>query len=260
MAIVSISRAAKLVRKGRQTLYNHNDKGKLSFTQTADGKPGIDTTELVRVYGKLYMPADDFETVVQDSQDRVGRTNTGRQTGQSGVSNTVSGVQEGVSNAVSMDSDTASTLSWFMEQVDEAKEELAETQAELAEREKSLVELRQAMAALPSPESVERRLKDQAEKLKQQHNQALKAERKQQAKLLAEQKHQEAQQVEKWQQSIVERKREIQQAREEADAIRQREQEQTVALKREQQRVKALESRGLFARLLNKKPTILSTD
>ena len=50
MAIVSISRAAKLVRKGRQTLYNHNDKGKLSFTTDRDGKPGVDTAELVKTY------------------------------------------------------------------------------------------------------------------------------------------------------------------------------------------------------------------
>jgi len=65
MAIVSISQAAKLVRKGRQTLYNHNDKGRLSFTRTHDGKPGIDTAELERVYGKLYMPADKVKAVAQ---------------------------------------------------------------------------------------------------------------------------------------------------------------------------------------------------
>ena len=260
MAIVSISRAAKLVRKGRQTLYNHNDKGKLSFTQTEDGKPGIDTAELFRVYGKLYMPADEFETASQDS------VNTARQTfpdtqdshhaAQSGLSNSVSGVQNGLSKTVSLDNDTASTLSWFMEQVDEAKEELAETQAELAEREKSLAELRQAMAALPSPESVERRLKEQADELKQQHTKALETERHQQAKLLAEQKQHEAQQVEEWQQAIVERQQEIKQAREEAQAIKGREQENAKALATERARVKALESRGLIARLLNKKPSL----
>jgi len=262
MAIVSISHAAKLVRKGRQTLYNHNDKGKLSFTQTEDGKPGIDTSELERVYGKLYMPADKVETVIQDSS---GKTDNARQGGktaqgvnngvQSGVSSAVLGVQNGMSNSVSMDSDTASTLSWFMEQVDETKQELAETQAELEDKESRLAELREAMAKLPSPESVERRLKEQAEKLKKQHDTVIETERAQQAKLLAEQKQREAQQVEEWQQAIADRQAEIQQARNEADKIRQREADQAKALKAERDRVAALESRGLIARLLNKKPS-----
>ena len=252
MAIVSISHAAKLVRKGRQTLYNHNDKGKLSFTQTEDGKPGIDTSELERVYGKLYMPAKDVETAVQDSSgklDTVGQLKVGSASGGKGV-------QSKVSKAVSLDSDTVSTLSWFMEQVDEAKQELAVTQAELVEREKSLAELRKAMASLPSPESVERRLTEQADKLKQQHSKALEVERNLQVKVLAERKQHEAQQAEKWQQSIAERRLEIQQARAEADEIRQREKEQVRALKAERDRFVALESRGFIARLLNRKPTM----
>jgi chromosome segregation ATPase len=252
MAIVSISHAAKLVRKGRQTLYNHNDKGKLSFTQTEDGKPGIDTSELERVYGKLYMPAKDVETVVQDSSgklDTVGQLKVDSVSGGKGVQNKLS-------KAVSLDSDTVSTLSWFMEQVDEAKQELADTQAELVERERSLAELRKAMASLPSPESVERRLTEQADRLKQQHNKTLEAERNLQIKVLAEQKQHEAQQAEKWQQSIAERRLEIQQARAETDEIRQREKEQIRALKAERDRLVALESRGFIARLLNRKPTM----
>ncbi len=252
MAIVSISHAAKLVRKGRQTLYNHNEKGKLSFTQTDDGRPGIDTSELERVYGKLYMPASEVETVVQDSSEKSDSV------GQSKIDSMSGGgsVQNGVSKVVSMDSDTVSTLSWFMEQVDEAKQELADTQAELAERDKSLAELRKAMASLPSPESVERRLTEQSDRLKQQHNKALEAEHNLQAKMLAEQKQHEAQQAENWQQSIAERRLEIQQARAEADEVRQREKEQIRALKAERDRVVALESRGLIARLLNRKPTM----
>jgi len=260
MAIVSISHAAKLVRKGRQTLYNHNDKGKLSFTQTEDGKPGIDTSELERVYGKLYMPADKVETVRQDSSestDRSGQARIDKTTHQDStqhrVSKPVSGVQNNMSKTVSMDNDTASTLSWFMEQVDEVKEELAATQAELAERDKSLAELRKAMSALPSPESVEQRLAEQAVELKKQHNNALKVEREQQAKLLAEQKQREALHAEQWQQSISDRKLEIQKARTEAEELKQRAMEQAVALKVEQSRVEALESRGFLDRLFNRK-------
>ena len=250
MAIVSISQAAKLVRKGRQTLYNHNDKGKLSFTKDEEGKPGIDTSELERVYGKLYMPANKIETAVQGG-NTVLDTNNSKQPN---PSHSVSGTQSAVSKSVSMDSDTASTLSWFMEQVDETKQELAETQAELEDKENRLAELREAMDKLPSPESVEQRLKEQAEKLKQQHQSALEAERAQQAKRLAEQKQHEAAQAEKWQLAIMDRKQEIKRAKAEAEELRQREQEQAKALKAERDRVAALESRGLIARLFNKKP------
>ena len=261
MAVVSISYAAKLVRKGRQTLYNHNDKGKLSFTQTEDGKPGIDTSELERVYGKLYMPANKVETVRQDTSEKSDSVRQGnldsldnQHAAQSGVSKPVLGAQDEVSNSVSLDNDTVQTLSWFMEQVDEVKEELEQTQTELAQRDKSLAELRQAMSALPSPESVEQRLAEQAKQLKQKHDSALSLEREQQAKLCSDQKQRSAQQAKKWQQSIADRQHEIQRARAEADEIRQREQEHLDALKAERERVAALESRGLIARLFNKKP------
>jgi hypothetical protein len=53
MAVVSISEASRLVGKTRQTLYNDRDSGKLSWTTFETGKPGIDTSELQRVYGPL---------------------------------------------------------------------------------------------------------------------------------------------------------------------------------------------------------------
>ena len=55
MAVVSISEASRLVGKTRQTLYNDRDSGKLSWTSFDTGKPGIDTSELQRVYGPLRM-------------------------------------------------------------------------------------------------------------------------------------------------------------------------------------------------------------
>ncbi len=246
MAIVSISRAAKLVRKGRQTLYNHNEKGKLSFTTTVDGKPGVDTAELARVYHKLYLPVEEVETLGQGSEDTSVQAKTARDTQQS--------VQGGASKDVSLDGDTASTLSWFMEQVDEAKQELEDTRAELEDRENRLAELREAMNKLPSPESVERRLNEQAEQLKQQHKKVLESERAQQTKLLAKQKQREAEKVEEWQAAIQQRQKEIEAAKAEATKIREREQQQAQALKAERARVAALESRGFIARLLNKKP------
>lgn len=252
MTVVSISQAARLVRKGRQTLYNHNEKGKLSFTKTDDGKPGVDTSELERVYGKLYMPASKVETLVQGGAGYSGSSGQSDVGGYGGRKD----AHLGLSKAVSMDGDVVSTLSWFMEQVDEAKEELAETQTQLAEREKTLAELRKAIALLPSPETVELRLAEQAEQLKREHSKALEVERTQQAKLLAEQKQREVHQAEQWKQSIAERQKEIQQARAEAETMKQQQIELDAKLKAEAERVRALESRGLIARLFNKKPMV----
>jgi len=65
MTTVSISKAAKLVRRGRASIYRDIDKGRLSKTVSPSGETGIDTSELVRVYGKLYFPetsaAEDIE-------------------------------------------------------------------------------------------------------------------------------------------------------------------------------------------------------
>jgi len=55
--VVSVSQAADMVRKDRQTLYNHRKQGKLSFVRREDDSFGVDTAELQRVYGKLYIVA-----------------------------------------------------------------------------------------------------------------------------------------------------------------------------------------------------------
>ena len=78
MALVTITEAAKLVRRSRRTLYRDIDKGRLSKTVTHDGATVIDTSELLRVYGALHMeddrgerstsgnsPVDDFEELVE---------------------------------------------------------------------------------------------------------------------------------------------------------------------------------------------------
>jgi hypothetical protein len=54
MALVTITEAAKLVRRSRRTLYRDIDKGRLSKTVTHDGTAAIDTSELLRVYGALH--------------------------------------------------------------------------------------------------------------------------------------------------------------------------------------------------------------
>ena len=64
MALVSITEAAKLVRRNRSTIYRDIEKGRLSKTVTPDGETQIDTSELLRAYGSLYTgeegePGDD---------------------------------------------------------------------------------------------------------------------------------------------------------------------------------------------------------
>lgn len=53
MTLVSISDAAKLVRRDRKTLYRDIKKGKLSATVGDSGMSQVETSELIRVYGAL---------------------------------------------------------------------------------------------------------------------------------------------------------------------------------------------------------------
>lgn len=53
MAIVTISEAARLTGKSRQTLHRHIVTGKLSKCNTEANGIGIDTSELLRVYGSI---------------------------------------------------------------------------------------------------------------------------------------------------------------------------------------------------------------
>lgn len=55
MAVVSIAEAARLVRRGRASLYRDIEKGRLSKTVSASGGTGIETSELVRAYGTLHL-------------------------------------------------------------------------------------------------------------------------------------------------------------------------------------------------------------
>ena len=53
--LVSITEAARLAHKGRATVYRDIDKGRLSKTVTESGETAIETSELIRVYGRLYL-------------------------------------------------------------------------------------------------------------------------------------------------------------------------------------------------------------
>ena len=70
MALVSITEAAKLVRRNRSTIYRDIEKGRLSKTVTADGETQIDTSELLRAYGSLHVAEDD-EPGDEASRDKI---------------------------------------------------------------------------------------------------------------------------------------------------------------------------------------------
>lgn len=52
----TLTEAAKLVGINRTTIWRHIKQGKLSSSKGADGKPRVETTELLRVYGELQHP------------------------------------------------------------------------------------------------------------------------------------------------------------------------------------------------------------
>jgi hypothetical protein len=57
VAILALSDAAKAAGCSRQHLYRLVSKGRLSAVLRADGTRGIDTSELLRVFGQLAQPA-----------------------------------------------------------------------------------------------------------------------------------------------------------------------------------------------------------
>lgn len=58
MAIISISEAARLTGKGRSTIQRKLKSGELSKVAQGDGSPGVDTSELIRVFGELTQGRD----------------------------------------------------------------------------------------------------------------------------------------------------------------------------------------------------------
>ena len=53
MAILNVTEAAKAAGVGKATLYRRLKDGTLTASKRADGSKGVDTAELVRVFGEL---------------------------------------------------------------------------------------------------------------------------------------------------------------------------------------------------------------
>ncbi|MDF7466653.1 DNA-binding protein [Proteus mirabilis] len=76
MAQVSISEAARLTGKSRKTLHTYISNGKLTKVTDTQGKPKIDTSELIRVFGELVTPKETVTSQCNFSQEVTPNTVT----------------------------------------------------------------------------------------------------------------------------------------------------------------------------------------
>jgi len=76
MAIISISEAARLTGKSRKTIQRYVADGRMSVSQLDAGKKGIETSELIRVFGEMShpSPALSHETMSQVDAPDVSAT------------------------------------------------------------------------------------------------------------------------------------------------------------------------------------------
>jgi DNA repair exonuclease SbcCD ATPase subunit len=189
--IVSVTKAAKLADVSRTTIYEKIKTGELSRTSE-----GIDTAELLRVFGEL---------------------KTGKQ-----------------STSEAPRADSNDMVSWLRKQIDTRDQKLEELEGELTDTQQRLTEHRDAARALMSPDEFDTKLKQEAEKLVSEESARLNTE---------------------WEMALQERQQEIQAARIESAGLRTKRQEELKQSEELRKRLREIESRGLLARLFNRKPT-----
>jgi len=235
MQYLTLGEAEDEVGVTKSTISRAIKAGRLSANRNEHGHYQIDPAELFRVY-----PSDERNTTQPSMQQHATPQNSTIQ-----------------SNA---------TVQWMMNRLDEVESKLETTEQELEEKEKAYQELREAYVALPSPESFDAKLAAEVDRLENEkqsaltekqkiHDTVMDQERKQTAKWMAEAK----QQSEQWKQEILLRKEEIERARNESERLRQRTEHERQARETLSQQLNALESRGVLARLFNRKPKVATT-
>jgi len=233
----------------KSTLHRAINDGRLSANRDDQGHYQIDPAELFRVFEPVTRnaPSNDSE------QDRYPFRDDAAPTMEH------PGTQR---NSAADDS-----VRWYQQQIEELQEEKAELRKDNDEKGERLNELRQAMAALPSPESVQaekERLRQeheaQLERQKETHAAMLAREQTLQAKAVALEKQAReelAEEIQKkeseWQSALASRKLEIQKAREASEALNRETEEERMKGEALARKIQELESRGLIARLLNRK-------
>lgn len=76
MAQVSISEAARLTGRSRKTLHTYISNGKLTKVTGIDGRPKVDTSELMRVFGELIATQETVKSQCNFSQQVTPETVT----------------------------------------------------------------------------------------------------------------------------------------------------------------------------------------
>ncbi|MBI6256771.1 DNA-binding protein [Proteus mirabilis] len=119
MALVSISEAARLTGKARSTLHKYIKQGKLSTTTDQNtGNKSIETSELIRVFGK--------------------------------ISNSPTTDSDGVTNVSKLQQETPSTTQSLQIKLQLLEQENAHLKAEKELLSKNLDDIRQAMLLIES--------------------------------------------------------------------------------------------------------------
>ena len=247
---LTLGEAARQVTVTKPTLHRAINDGRLSANRDEQGHYQIDPAELFRA----------FDPVSRDSQsDDAEHT---RNTSRNDTERSAEHPETPRNNA------DDESIRWFQKQIEELQQEKAELRKENNEKDERLSELRLAMAALPSPESVqgerdrlEREHADRLEKQKETHASMLAREQTAQAKAIALEKQArealaiEMQQKESnWQSALAERKQEIKKARDASQALKRKGEEERQKREALDRKLREMESRGLIARLLNRKP------
>lgn len=68
--LVNITKAAQLAGIGRETLYkNYLNKGRISITRDERNRPMVDTSEILRVFGRLHSEGDTSKETPTERQN-----------------------------------------------------------------------------------------------------------------------------------------------------------------------------------------------
>ena len=241
MQYLTLGEAEDEVGVAKSTISRAIKAGRLSANKNEHGHYQIDPAELFRVYPPK--PRND---------DATSERNTTQQLLQ----------QDATPQNTPNQSET---VQWMMKRLDEVETKLTETEQELETKEQAYEELKEIYSALPSPETFDAKLAAEVERLENEkeaaliqkqkiHDTVMDQERMQAAKRMSEAK----QQNEQWKEELARRQKEIEQARIESESLRKKTDRERQARQALSDELNALESRGVLARLFNRKPKMTS--
>jgi archaellum component FlaC len=240
MQYLTLGEAEDEVGVAKSTISRAIKAGRLSAARNEHGHYQIDPAELFRVYPPK--PRNEEQSDERNTEQHVAQQHATPE-------NTPTPANE--------------TIQWMMKRLDDVESKLELTEQELENKEKAYDELKEAYNMLPSPESFNEKLAAEVERLESEkraelaekqklHDTVMDQERMRTSKRMAETKHES----EKWKEELAQRKDEIDQARIESEQLRERTERERQAREALSQKLNALESRGVIARLFNRKPKI----